>query len=231
MSTNNQERWATVDEYFSKLFIQPDKALSQALTASTHAGLPEIAVAPNQGKLLQLLVRMSNAKRVLEIGTLGGYSTIWMARALPNDGVLITLELDQKHADVARANFKNAGVDKTVMLRQGAALDSMRQMIAEKAEPFDLIFIDADKANIPYYFTMSLTMSHIGTVIIVDNVVREGEVINEHSTDASVIGVRAFNKLVAAEPRVSATALQTVGVKGYDGFVIMQVVDSAQNSR
>ncbi|MEP6779842.1 MAG: O-methyltransferase [Gemmatimonadaceae bacterium] len=229
--SDNSKQWTAVDEYFSNLFIQPDQALSQALKASTHAGLPEIAVAPNQGKLLQLLVRMSNAKRVLEIGTLGGYSTIWMARVLPGDGVVITLELDQKHADVARANFKNAGVDKTVMLRQGAAIESMRKMIAEQVEPFDLIFIDADKSNMPGYFTMSLAMSHVGTVIIVDNVVREGEVINESSTDASVMGVREFNKLASAEPRVSATALQTVGVKGYDGFVIMQVVNPAQNSK
>ncbi|MEP6766262.1 MAG: O-methyltransferase [Gemmatimonadaceae bacterium] len=231
MSGNQSEQWTAVDGYFSNLFIQPDKALSQALTASTNAGLPEIAVSPNQGKFLQLLVRMCNARRVLEIGTLGGYSTIWMARALPIDGVLITLELDSKHAEVARANFKNAGVEKNIMLRQGAAVDTMQQMIAEKAEPFDLIFIDADKVNIPHYFTMSLALSHIGTVIIVDNVVRQGEVINEGSTDANVIGVREFNRLASAEPRISATALQTVGAKGYDGLVIMQVVDPDQNSR
>ena len=231
MSDTNSQPWAAVDEYFSKLFIQPDQALSDALTSSTKAGLPEINVAPNQGKLLQLLVSMCNAKRVLEVGTLGGYSTIWMARALPPDGVLITLELDQKHADVARANFRNAGVDNVVTLRQGAARDTMQQLINENVAPFDLIFIDADKMNIPHYFAMSLALSRVGSIIIVDNVVRKGEVINEHTTDANVIGVRQFNELAAAERRVSATALQTVGVKGYDGLVIMQVTNPARPPR
>ncbi|MDQ6611570.1 MAG: O-methyltransferase, partial [Gemmatimonadota bacterium] len=191
---------------------------------SAEAGLPEINVAPNQGKLLHLLVGMCNAARILEVGTLGGYSAIWMARALPVGGSLVTLELDSTHAAVARANFIEAGVDSLVTLREGAALDTMRQLINEGIAPFDLIFIDADKANIPDYFSMAVELAHVGTVIIVDNVVRKGEVINEQSTDPNVIGVRRFNERVAAEPRVSATALQTVGTKGYDGLVIMRVV-------
>ena len=225
MSDNSHLQWSAVDEYFAALFIKPDAALTSALHSSAEAELPDINVAPNQGKLLQLLVSMCGAKRVLEVGTLGGYSAIWMARALPFGGQVVTLELDPRHAEVARMNFRNAGLDKITTLRQGAALDSLQQLIDEKAEPFDLVFIDADKANIPEYFQLSLKLTRAGSVIIVDNVVRKGEVINPHSIDPSVIGVRQFNDLVAAEPRVSATALQTVGAKGYDGLVIMQVVD------
>lgn len=217
--------WTDVDHYFSDLFVGNDVALSNALTSSANAGLPDIAVAPNQGKLLHLLVRMGRARRVLEIGTLGGYSTIWMARALPADGSLITLELDSKHATVARANFVTAGVANKIELREGAALQSLEQLVHDRVDPFDFVFIDADKANIPGYFELSLKLTRAGSVIVVDNVVRNGGVIDANTSDASVQGVRKFNDLVAAETRVSATALQTVGVKGYDGFAIMLVVD------
>ena len=217
------ETWAKVDEYFSSLFVQHDDALDQALSASADAGLPSINVAPNQGKLLQLLVRVCGAQRVLEIGTLGGYSTIWMARGLPAPGTLTTLEVDARHASVARENFKRARIDGMVELREGAALDSLRALVNEKVAPFDFIFIDADKANIPHYFTWSLQLSRVGTIIVVDNVVREGEVANAASTDASVVGVRKFSEMAAVESRVSVTAVQTVGVKGYDGFAIMRV--------
>jgi predicted O-methyltransferase YrrM len=168
---------------------------------------------------------MNRAKRILEIGTLGGYSTIWMARALPAGGKLVTLELDEKHAKVALANIANAGLRDVVELRQGAAVNSLRELINEDTAPFDFVFIDADKANIPRYFELALKLTQPGSVIIVDNVVREGAVADPASTDASVIGVRTFNDMVAAEPRVSATALQTVGVKGYDGIAIMLVVN------
>jgi predicted O-methyltransferase YrrM len=215
--------WTDVDEYFSALFVPQDEALLAALASSVEAGLPPINVAPNQGKFLQLLVRISGAQRILEIGTLGGYSTIWMARALPARGTLITLELDPTHANVARQNFKHAGVDDIVQLREGAALDSLRQLVNEKVTPFDFIFIDADKANIPEYFALSLQLSRIGTTIVVDNVVRDGEVANSASTDINVIGVREFSEMAAREHRVSVTALQTVGSKGYDGFALMRV--------
>ena len=224
MTDNATLQWTAVDSYFERLFIDPDFALANALATSANRGLPAIQVAPNQGKFLQLLVELCGAERVLEVGTLGGYSTIWMARGLPTSGALITLELDRNHAEVARANFRSAGVHERVTLREGAAIDTMRQLINEKVAPFDFIFIDADKINIPDYFTMALELAHTGTVIVVDNVVRKGEVINEHTTDVNVIGVRRFNSLVASEPRVSATALQTVGAKGYDGLVIMRVV-------
>lgn len=223
--SNANQLWTDVDRYYSDLFVAPDSALNDALAASAAAGLPDIAVAPNQGKLLNLLVRMSRARRVLEVGTLGGYSTIWMGRALPASGRLVTLELDAKHAAVARANFKNAGLSDKVELREGTALQSLQNLINEGGEPFDFVFIDADKANIPSYFAMSLQLTRVGSVIIVDNVVREGNVIDANSRDASVKGVRRFNQLAAAEARVSVTALQTVGVKGHDGFAIMLVVD------
>ncbi|MBC8090233.1 MAG: O-methyltransferase [Phycisphaerae bacterium] len=221
-----EETWTNVDEYFSSLFVGTDAALSLALSASTDAGLPEIAVAPNQGKLLHLLVRMSGAKRVLEIGTLGGYSTIWMARALPKNGQLVTLELDETHAKVAQANFERAGLEKVIELRRAAAVNSLQELLIEGVAPFDFVFIDADKANIPRYFEFALKLTRVGSVIIVDNVVRDGKVVDAASTDASIVGVRKFNEMVAMEPRVSATALQTVGTKGYDGLAIMLVVDA-----
>ncbi|MEO8726032.1 MAG: O-methyltransferase [Acidobacteriaceae bacterium] len=220
----NQEQWTAVDSYITDSLIPSDPALDGALQASAAAGLPSIQVAPNQGKLLHLLVRIQGARNILEIGTLGGYSTIWLARALPAQGRLITLEADPKHAEVARANIARAGLSDIVDLRLGKALDTLPQIAAEDRAPFDLIFIDADKANIPEYFRWSLQLSHSGSVIIVDNVVRKGAVIEAESGDPDVQGVRRFNELLAMEPRVSATTIQTVGSKGYDGFTLALVI-------
>ena len=221
------ELWTAVDDYFAATYVGADAALRETLTSSRMAGLPDISVSPTMGKFLHLLVRMNRARRVLEIGTLGGYSTIWMARALPADGQIVTLEIDAKHAAVARTNFSAAGVAELIELREGAALDLLDAMLNspshEPESAFDFVFIDADKANIPRYFQRALQLTRPGSVIVVDNVVRNGAVIDASSSDASVVGVRAFNDLVAAEPRVSATGLQTVGVKGYDGLAILLV--------
>ncbi|MEW1903403.1 O-methyltransferase [Streptomyces sp. NPDC086147] len=221
--TNPQ--WTDVDHYFTELLAPDDEALSAALAASTAAGLPEIAVAPNQGKLLHLLARVQGARSILEIGTLGGYSTIWLARALPADGRLITLEYDPAHADVARSNIARAGLDEVVEVRTGAALDSLPKLEAEGAGPFDLVFVDADKVNNPRYVEWALKLSRPGTVIVVDNVVRGGKVAAEHPDDPSVTGTRAMFDLVAREPRLDATAFQTVGTKGYDGLLVARVTD------
>ncbi|WP_432085298.1 O-methyltransferase [Streptomyces sp. bgisy095] len=221
--TNAQ--WTDVDHYFTELLAPDDEALSGALAASTAAGLPEIAVAPNQGKLLHLLARVQGARSILEIGTLGGYSTIWLARALPADGRLITLEYDPAHADVARSNIARAGLDEVVEVRTGAALDSLPKLAAEGAGPFDLVFVDADKVNNPRYVEWALKLSRPGTVIVVDNVVRGGKVATEHPDDPSVTGTRAMFDLVAREPRLDATAFQTVGTKGYDGLLVARVTD------
>ncbi|KOG16268.1 MULTISPECIES: O-methyltransferase [Streptomyces] len=221
--TNPQ--WTEVDDYFTDTIAPADDALTAALADSTAAGLPEIAVAPNQGKLLQLLARMQGARNILEIGTLGGYSTIWLARALPADGRLVTLEYDPAHADVARANIARAGLDKIVEVRTGAALDSLPQLEAEGAGPFDLVFIDADKVNNPHYVTWALKLSRPGTVIIVDNVVRNGRIATPHPDDPAVTGTRDMFDLVAREPRLDATAFQTVGTKGYDGLLLARVTD------
>ncbi|MET9930302.1 MULTISPECIES: O-methyltransferase [unclassified Streptomyces] len=218
-------QWTDVDAYFTELLAPDDEALSAALAASTAAGLPEIAVAPNQGKLLHLLARVQGARNILEIGTLGGYSTIWLARALPADGRLITLEYDPAHADVARSNIARAGLDELVEVRTGAALDSLPQLEAEGAGPFDLVFIDADKVNNPHYVEWALKLSRPGTVIVVDNVVRGGKVATAHPDDPSVTGTREMLDLVAREPRLDATAFQTVGSKGYDGLLLARVVD------
>jgi len=219
----NQDQWTAVDRYITDLLVPADPVLEAALQASTAAGLPAINVAPNQGKLLHLLARIHGARTILEIGTLGGYSTIWLARALPAGGRLVTLELDPKHAEVARANFVGAGLADLIELRLGRALDTLPGLAAEKRGPFDLIFIDADKVSIPEYFTWALKLSRPGTVIIVDNVVRKGAVVDATTSDPSVQGVRRFNQLLAAEKRVSATSLQTVGSKGYDGFTLAVV--------
>jgi predicted O-methyltransferase YrrM len=219
--------WTDVDRYITDLLVPADATLEGALEASDAAGLPHIHVAPNQGKLLHLLARMQGARRVLEIGTLGGYSTIWLARALPAGGKVVTLEADAKHAEVARANFANAGVAATVDLRLGPALETLPKLAAEGGGPFDLFFIDADKASIPDYFTWSLRLSRRGSVILVDNVIRDGAVVNAASTDPSIQGVRRFNEMLAREPRVSATEIQTVGSKGYDGFAIALVIAEA----
>ncbi len=219
----NQNQWAAVDRYITDALVPADPVLEAALQASTDAGLPAINVAPNQGKLLHLLARIHGARTILEIGTLGGYSTIWLARALPVGGRLVTLELDPKHAEVARANFGRAGLADVIELKLGRALDTLPGLAAEKRGPFDFIFIDADKVSIPEYFAWALKLSRPGTVIIVDNVVRKGAVVDATSSDPSVQGVRRFNQLLAAEKRVSATSLQTVGSKGYDGFTLVVV--------
>jgi predicted O-methyltransferase YrrM len=213
------ERWNDVDAYISDLFVGSDPALEGALEASDAAGLPPIAVAPNQGKFLYLLARMIGAATILEIGTLGGYSTIWLGRALPADGRLITLESQPNHADVARENIARAGLADVVDVRVGPALETLPDVDG----PFDLVFIDADKETYPEYFTRSLELSRPGTVIVADNVVRDGEVVDPASDDPRVQGVRRFLELVAKEPRVSATAIQTVGIKGYDGFALALV--------
>ena len=215
--------WTAVDEYFGKLLITPDKALDQALADSVAAGLPAIAVSPPQGKQLFVLAQMQNATKILEIGTLGGYSTIWMARALPDDGRLVTLEFSPKHAEVAKANIARAGVSHKVEIRVGPALDTLPLLAAEKRGPFDFIFVDADKKNNPGYFEWALKLSRPGTVILVDNVVRDGAIADLKNADADLAGTRRMHELIAAEPRVTATAIQTVGAKGYDGFTLIRV--------
>jgi predicted O-methyltransferase YrrM len=220
----SEETWSAVDRYFGDLLLPPDAALDEALSASAAAGLPPHHVAPNQGKLLMLLAQMNRARTILEIGSLGGYSTIWLARALPEHGTLVSLEADAKHAEVARANVDRAGVGALVDIRVGRALETLPKLAAERPRPFDLIFIDADKPSNPQYFRWALQLSRRGTVIVVDNVVRDGAVVDAASADASVKGVRKLTELMAAEPRVSATALQTVGSKGYDGFAIAMVI-------
>ncbi|HXN45785.1 MAG TPA: O-methyltransferase [Bryobacteraceae bacterium] len=219
-----QEQWTAVDRYISDKLVGNDPTLDAALRDSEAAGLPAIHVSQNQGKFLQLLAQGMNARRILEIGTLGGYSTIWLARALPAGGRLISLESEPRHAEVARANVARAGLASVVEVRTGRALELLPRILAEGTGPFDLIFIDADKLGYPDYFTWALRLSHLGTMIIADNVVRNGGVVDEGSSDPGVSGVRRMNELIAAEPRVSATAIQTVGSKGYDGFMIARVV-------
>jgi len=216
--------WTAVDQHFTNLFIPADPILDAALAANAAAGLPSIDVAPNQGKFLNLLARITGARRILEIGTLGGYSTIWLARALPPDGHLITMEFDPKHAAVAKSNITNAGLSNLVEIRIGAALDSLAQLATESPAPFDLIFIDADKDNYPNYLPWALKFSRPGTLILADNVVRDGAILDPNHPDPRVQGTRDFLNLVAAEPRLSATALQTVGSKGYDGFAMAVVL-------
>lgn len=220
----NQEQWSAVDRYFTDALVPADPVLEAALQASTAAGLPAINVSPPQGKLLHLLARIHDARRILEIGTLGGYSTIWLARALPAGGKLVSLELDPKHAEVARGNLARAGLASIAEVRLGPALETLPKLAAEGSAPFDLVFVDADKANIPAYFTWALQLTRPGAVIIVDNVVRAGAVANAASADPSVQGVRKLNAMLAAETRVSATSIQTVGAKGYDGFTLALVV-------
>lgn len=218
-----QERWTDVDNYLIHSLVPPDEALDAALAASDVAGLPREAVSPTQGKLLHLLARSIGAKNILEIGTLGGYSTIWLARALPTDGRLVTLEANATHAQVARSNIANAGLADIVTLHQGPALDSLTTLVEQDTGPFDLIFIDADKPNNPAYLEWALKLSRPGTLIIGDNVVRDGAVTDPTSADPKVQSVRRFIELIAENPRLDATALQTVGSKGYDGFVLALV--------
>ena len=220
----NQETWTAVDHYATNLFALHDAALDATLETSQAAGLPPINVAPNQGRFLQLLAMNCGARSILEIGTLGGYSTIWLARALPAGGRLVTLEFDPKHAEVARANLTRAGLNHIVELRQGKAVDSLAQLAMEGRGPFDFIFIDADKESYAEYLSWSLKLSRRGTLIIADNVVRNGAVTDPANPDSRVQGVRRFNELLAVEPRVRATVIQTVGSKGYDGFAMAMVI-------
>jgi predicted O-methyltransferase YrrM len=216
------ETWARVDEYVSGLLAPHDEALEAALSAAGEAGLPEIQVSPPQGKQLYLLAKGIGARRMLEFGTLGGYSAIWLGRALPEDGRLITLEADPKHAEIARAAIERAGLAEKVDLRVGPALETLSTLVEEG--PFDLVFIDADKANTPAYFSWSLERTRSGGLIVADNVIRDGAIVDPVAQqNPDVIGSRRLHELLAAEPRVSATTIQTVGAKGYDGFTLALV--------
>lgn len=221
----DQNRWTNVDRYLTDTLLPPDHSMEEALEANACAGLPAIDVAANQGKLLHLIARIQRAQRILEIGTLGGYSTIWLARALPPEGRLITLELEQKHATVARSNLDRAGVSALVDIRVGPALDSLASLHAEKPAPFDLIFLDADKPNNPNYLDWAVRLSRPGTLIIADNVIRDGAIIDPNDPDPRTQGTREFLEKLGKDPRLDATAVQTVGVKGYDGFA-MAIVNS-----
>ena len=223
-SSPDQDRWTAVDRYLADRLLKPDAALDAALEASAAAGLPAHGVSPTQGRLLELLARVRGARAILEIGTLGGYSTIWLGRALPPDGRLVTLEANPHYAEVARANIARAGLASVVDVRLGAALETLPRVAAERAGPFDLTFIDADKSNIPSYFEWALKLAAPGGLIVVDNVIRDGAVVDDASTDPSVKGVRRLNELLRAEPRVSATTIQTVGARGYDGFTLAMLV-------
>jgi len=215
--------WAQVDNYITGTIPHNDAALDDAIEANKQAGLPAIDVSAPQGKLLHVLALAIGAKRILEVGTLGGYSTTWLARALPADGHVVTLEYSPKHAEVARKNLDAAGIGAKVEIRVGAAADSLEKLATESTAPFDLIFIDADKGNNPLYVQGALKLARKGTVIIVDNVIRDGAVLEADSTDTNIVGTRRMFELVGKEPRLTATALQTVGGKGYDGFVMAVV--------
>jgi predicted O-methyltransferase YrrM len=216
-----QQKWSAVDEYLAQQLLPDDEVLTQILASNRRAGLPEIDVSPMQGQLLALLVRMTHAKRILEIGTLGAYSTVWMARELPSDGELLTLEFDALHAAIARENVEFAGLTRQVKVKEGPALETLESL--GERPPFDLIFIDADKPNNPNYLKWALHYSRPGTLIIGDNVVRDGEVTNPSSTDERVQGVRKFIEMIGDNPRLTATAMQTVGTKGWDGFTLAWV--------
>jgi predicted O-methyltransferase YrrM len=218
------ELWTAVDDYINSTLIPSDPVLEATVRTSAEAGLPHIQVTPSQGKLLHLLARSIAARNILEIGALGGYSGIWLARALPPGGRLVTLEASAKHAEVARANFALAGLDGSIELRLAPALQTLPQLVQERRGPFDLIFIDADKARMADYFDWVLKLSRPGSIMIADNVIRHGGVIESASTDEDIQGVRRFNLRVASEPRVSATEIQTVGSKGYDGFAFVLVL-------
>ena len=220
---SKKEAWTAADLYFADLLAPSDAQLDAALAANDAADLPAIDVSRNQGKLLHLLVRIAQAKRILEVGLLGGYSTIWMARALPEGGRIVSLELVRKHADVARKNLANAGLLDRVEIRLGPALETLPVLLAEGAGPFDLIFLDADKPNTPRYLEWALKLARPGTVIVVDNIVRQGKVLNAGSRDTEAQGMRKTLEWMAAEPRLSSVVMQTVGVKGHDGIAIAVV--------
>jgi predicted O-methyltransferase YrrM len=219
----SESTWEAVDRYFGDLLLAKDPALEAALTESEAAGLPEIAVAPNQGALLNLLAKAIGARRILEIGTLGGYSTVWLARALPADGKLVSLEVSPKHAEVARRNVDNAGLSGVVEIRVGRAIDLLPRITSDEG-PFDLVFVDADKPSNPDYFDWAVRLARKGSLIVIDNVVRGGAVADGDSFDPNVKGVRSLAERMAADKRVSATVIQTVGVKGYDGLAIALVL-------
>ncbi len=223
-SCMSQELWTAVDDYINSIVLSPDAALEAASAAAAAAQLPPISVTPAHGKLLHVMARAQGAKRILEIGTLAGYSTIWLARAVPAGGRVVTLESNPMHADIARANITRAGLTDRIDIRLGAALDTLPQLAAEKQGPFDFTFIDADRANLAEYFDWAVKLSHPGSVIIVDNVVRKGGVIDASSEDANITGVRRFADRLATDARVTATMVQTVSAKGYDGFAMALVV-------
>ena len=216
-------RWDECDTFAEELFIGQDEVLTETLNRCREQGLPDIAVSPVQGKFLQVIAQSIGAKRILEVGTLGGYSTIWLARALPSDGKVVTLEIDSHHAKVARENFERANLTDRIELREGSASDIMRTLIDEDCEPFDLIFIDADKKSCPEYFQLSLELTHPRSLIITDNAVSRGRILDPDNRDEKIEGLRHFLKMMANEPRVDATVMQTVGSKGYDGFAIAVV--------
>ncbi|WP_010588370.1 O-methyltransferase [Schlesneria paludicola] len=222
---SSPDTWDAVDRYFNGQLIPSDGVLESALIESAAAGLPSQQVAPNQGKLLMLLAKISHARKILEIGTLGGYSTIWLARGMAEGGTVISLEADPKHAEVARGNVSRAGLAEVVDIRVGDALEALPKLAEENCGPFDLVFIDADKKSNSNYFAWAIKLCKPGSVIVVDNVVRDGTVIDRQSSDPSVQGVRRFTELFAAESRVSGTVIQTVGSKGYDGFAIALMLD------
>jgi predicted O-methyltransferase YrrM len=222
----SQKRWTEVDHVIENALVPMDADLATALSANAEANLPVQDVSPTQGKLLHLLAKIQGAQRILEIGTLGGYSTIWLARALPPDGHLTTLEIEQVHAETARSNLQRCGLDQLVNVRIGPALESLRALKAEGAGPFDLVFIDADKRNNPQYLHWAVELSRPGSIIVGDNVVRDGAVSDVQSADPNVLGVRHFLEEMGRHPRLSATAIQTVGVKGYDGFALALVLPS-----
>jgi predicted O-methyltransferase YrrM len=223
---STQDKWSAIDRYIGDHLLAEDPVLDAALAASEAAGLPGIAVTPNQGKMLDLLVRVHGARNILELGTLGAYSTIWLARALPQGGRLVTLEANPHYAEVAAQNLTNAGLGEVVELRVGPAQETLPELLAEGAGPFDLIFIDADKQNYPVYLEWSMKLVRPGSLIIGDNVVRDGAILDPDSSDGVVRGVRRFYEMLAAEPRLSATAIQTVGAKGHDGFALALVTDA-----
>jgi predicted O-methyltransferase YrrM len=219
----SQRQWSEVDRYVEQLLVHEAPAFAAARRASADAGLPAIALTPALGKLLHLLARMHGARSILEVGTLGGYSTLWLASALPADGHLVTLELNPRYAEVATANAEQAGLAGLIKIEVGPALESMRKLIAADAGPFDMVFIDADKQTTPEYFELALQLTRPGSAIVADNVVRDGGLVDPHTSDPGSLGMRRFHQLLAASERVSATTVQTVGEKGYDGFTLALV--------